>query len=86
MIDDVIWTRLEYGKPFTFDVRAVRRPRNDPFRPKAEFKIVPSYHGNGNQHVKLARAKFYLYCLQDNCMQLSLLFSTNFSSQPIRLF
>ena len=52
MIDDVIWTRLEFGKPFTFDVRAIMRPRNDPFRPKSEFKIVPSYHGNSNQHVK----------------------------------
>ena len=41
MIDDVIWTRLEFGKPFAFDVRAIMRPRNDPFRPKAEFKIVP---------------------------------------------
>ena len=79
MIDDVIWTRLEFGKPFTFDVRAIMRPRNDPFRPKSEFKIVPSYHGNSNQYVKLARAK--LYCLQDNCMQLYFLFSTNFSSQ-----
>jgi hypothetical protein len=47
---------LECGKSFTFDIRVVRRSRNEPFWPGDICHIVPSYHGNGNKSVKLARA------------------------------
>jgi hypothetical protein len=38
------------GKSFIFDVRTVWRSRKEPFWQMSKCHIVPSYHGNVNQH------------------------------------
>ena len=47
---------LELDKSFTFDVREVRRPKNEQFRPGAGCQIVPGYHGNGIQFARASLA------------------------------
>ena len=64
MIRRVFDIKLEYGGPFTFNGRAVQRPRNEPFWPAALCKYVPGYHDNFVLGYQYARAMFYnvLYC------------------------
>jgi hypothetical protein len=54
-------TLFECENSFTFNVNAIARPMNDPFRPTAMdgFNIEPSYQGNVNHHVELERAMLY---------------------------
>ena len=57
----VHYYRLEFDKSFTFDVRVLRRVKNEPFRLGDGCNNVRCYHSNGKQFGKFARANPFLF-------------------------